>query len=64
VVVNCDLCSTPVPDYHWHCGICANGDWDCCFKCRSSGRGCPGGHGYLERRSAKQWEPELYWTHL
>jgi hypothetical protein len=64
IVVNCDICSTPVPDYHWHCDICAGGDWDCCFKCRSSGRGCPGNHGYLQRRSARQWEKERYWTNL
>ena len=64
IVIQCDLCSIPVEDYHWHCDVCADGDWDCCFRCRTQGRGCPGGHGYLARRSARDWEPERYWTNL
>jgi hypothetical protein len=63
IVVNCDVCTCPVPDVHWHCDVCTGGDWDMCFGCRMTGSGCPGGHALVER-SAKEWAGERYWTNL
>ncbi|KIW01570.1 uncharacterized protein PV09_07044 [Verruconis gallopava] len=63
IVVDCDICRTPVPDKHWHCGLCAGGDWDCCLDCRMKGQGCPGRHALAER-SARRWGGRDYWTNL
>lgn len=31
--VYCNSCDKPIPDAHWHCSICDDGDFDLCPEC-------------------------------
>ena len=31
--VYCNSCHKPIPDAHWHCSICDDGDFDLCREC-------------------------------
>lgn len=31
--VYCNSCDKPIPDAHWHCSICDDGDFDLCREC-------------------------------
>jgi len=61
LVVSCDVCYAPILDAHFHCRVCASGDWDVCTRCVSEGTGCLGGHR-LDKRYAKAWGGEKYWS--
>ena len=51
--VCCNNCSITVPDTHWHCSICEDGDYDICEECVSSGVHCGVEGHYLIKRFIK-----------
>jgi next-to-BRCA1 protein 1 len=48
--VYCNNCNIPVPDAHYHCGICDDGDYDLCQTCIDSGVTCPGESHWMIKR--------------
>lgn len=36
----CNRCDHPIPDTHWHCSACDDGDYDLCAKCVDKGFLC------------------------
>lgn len=51
--VYCNKCDDPIPDVHYHCGICDNGDYDLCQDCVDQGVSCEGsGHWMIKRTVA------------
>ena len=49
--VCCDNCQTTIPDAHWHCSICQDGDYDICRDCVTSGVHCGVEGHFLIKRS-------------
>ncbi|KAI1434181.1 hypothetical protein GGR50DRAFT_687783 [Xylaria sp. CBS 124048] len=49
--VCCNSCDVPVPDTHYHCSICDEGDFDLCQDCVNRGISCYGDGHWLIRRS-------------
>lgn len=50
ICIDCNHCGTGVPDAHYHCSICDDGDYDLCQKCIDAGVLCPGeGHWLIKR---------------
>lgn len=48
--VYCNECNGPIPDEHYHCSICDDGDFDLCQACIDSGVLCGGeGHWMIKR---------------
>jgi next to BRCA1 gene 1 protein len=48
--VCCNECNRTIPDIHWHCGICDDGDYDLCGHCVSKGLHCGvEGHFLIKR---------------
>ena len=48
--VYCNQCSQPIPDEHYHCSICDQGDFDLCQSCVDDGQLCFGeGHWMIKR---------------
>lgn len=48
--VYCNRCNHPIPDEHYHCGTCDDGDFDLCKDCVDSGELCNGeGHWMIKR---------------
>ncbi|KIV82004.1 hypothetical protein PV11_04145 [Exophiala sideris] len=48
--IDCNHCGTSVPDEHYHCGICENGDFDLCKACVDAGVTCDGDEHWLLKR--------------
>lgn len=51
--LECDVCTSNIPRtaLHYHCTICAAGDWDICEDCREWGVRCLGpGHILVQRK--------------
>ncbi|KAK5449573.1 hypothetical protein LTS15_008648 [Exophiala xenobiotica] len=48
--IDCNYCGKSVPDEHYHCGICENGDFDLCKSCVDSGITCDGDEHWLVKR--------------
>lgn len=46
----CNNCDVAIPDAHWHCGICDNGDFDLCFQCVDEGELCDDEDHWLIKR--------------
>ncbi|KAF1926121.1 uncharacterized protein M421DRAFT_68272 [Didymella exigua CBS 183.55] len=40
--LECDVCTSHIPTSarHYHCNVCAGGDWDVCEDCRKTGATC------------------------
>ena len=51
--INCDNCQRSIPDEHYHCSICKNGDYDLCMNCVQSGISCPVKDHWLIKRFVK-----------
>ena len=48
--VCCNNCTITIPNAHWHCSICEDGDYDICEDCVSSGAHCGvEGHFLIKR---------------
>jgi next-to-BRCA1 protein 1 len=48
--VYCNHCDASIPDAHYHCGICDDGDFDLCPDCVGKGVLCGGeGHWMIKR---------------
>ncbi|KAJ9623020.1 hypothetical protein H2204_011278 [Knufia peltigerae] len=48
--IDCNYCGKSVPDEHYHCGICENGDFDLCKSCVGAGVTCDGDEHWLVKR--------------
>lgn len=51
--IDCNHCSRPIPNEHYHCNTCADGDYDLCPQCVDSGVNCHGDEHWLVRRFVK-----------
>lgn len=49
----CNCCDVAIPDAHWHCGICDNGDFDLCSHCVDEGVVCESRDHWLIKRFVK-----------
>ena len=49
----CNNCDAGIPDAHWHCSICDNGDFDLCGKCVDKGVLCDVDDHWLIKRIVK-----------
>ncbi|KFA47302.1 hypothetical protein S40293_08296 [Stachybotrys chartarum IBT 40293] len=49
--VCCNNCEAPMPDAHYHCSICDDGDFDLCISCVDSGESCYSNEHWLIKRS-------------
>lgn len=47
----CNVCDGAIPNTHWHCSICDNGDFDLCQDCVDRGHLCDNGEHWLIKRS-------------
>lgn len=48
--IDCNHCGGWIPNEHYHCSTCENGDYDLCLQCVWSGVSCPGeGHWLIKR---------------
>lgn len=48
--VFCNNCQNPIPDQHYHCSTCDDGDYDLCQSCIDNGVLCGGdGHWMIKR---------------
>ncbi|MCJ1475170.1 hypothetical protein MMC13_003830 [Lambiella insularis] len=48
--VCCNNCTANIPDAHWHCSICEDGDYDLCRHCVNAGIHCGvEGHFLIKR---------------
>jgi next to BRCA1 gene 1 protein len=49
--IDCNNCGKSIPDEHYHCGICDDGDFDLCSSCVAADVACDGeGHWLIKRR--------------
>ena len=53
-VIQCNHCENPIPDAHWHCSICDNGDYDLCIACVQKGHLCQSQQHWLIKRFFKE----------
>lgn len=51
--VYCNSCKAPIPDEHYHCSTCDEGDYDLCPKCVDSGILCGGDDHWMIKRNVK-----------
>ncbi|WEW60416.1 hypothetical protein PRK78_005902 [Emydomyces testavorans] len=49
--IDCNHCGNSIPNAHWHCSICEDGDYDLCQECVDAGVLCPGEDHWLIKRS-------------
>ena len=49
----CNNCDAGIPDAHWHCSICDDGDFDLCGQCVEKGVLCDVGDHWLIKRFVK-----------
>ena len=49
----CNHCDKPIPDGHWHCSICDEGDFDLCLTCVEKGILCDCEDHWLIKRSVQ-----------
>ncbi|KAB8294837.1 hypothetical protein EYC80_006798 [Monilinia laxa] len=47
--VYCNNCSISIPDIHFHCSTCDDGDFDLCPECNDAGVTCHGDHWLIKR---------------
>lgn len=46
----CNNCDAAIPDAHWHCSICDDGDFDLCAECVEKGVLCDASDHWLIKR--------------
>ncbi|KAL2196166.1 hypothetical protein P885DRAFT_78504 [Corynascus similis CBS 632.67] len=51
--VCCNSCDQTIPDAHYHCSTCDDGDFDLCQKCVDYGVTCKGNNHWLIKRFVK-----------
>ncbi|KAF7590793.1 hypothetical protein BBP40_002361 [Aspergillus hancockii] len=51
--IDCNHCGQSIPNEHYHCSICEDGDYDLCFHCVDSGVTCPNESHWLIKRIVK-----------
>ena len=51
--VYCNNCSDAIPDLHYHCSTCDDGDFDLCQSCVDSGVLCGGEDHWMIKRFVK-----------
>ncbi|KAF3479899.1 ZZ type zinc finger domain-containing protein [Arthroderma uncinatum] len=51
ILIDCNHCNASIPNEHYHCSICEDGDYDLCQECVDNGVLCPGGTHWLIKRS-------------
>lgn len=51
--IDCNHCGSSIPNDHYHCGTCDNGDYDLCLNCVDAGVTCPGANHWLIKRTVK-----------
>ncbi|KAI9155090.1 ankyrin repeat domain containing protein [Paramyrothecium foliicola] len=51
----CDVCTMPIPGttFHYHCRLCAYGDWDMCEDCKEKGASCAEATHVLVKRAIR-----------
>ena len=49
--IDCNNCGKTIPNEHYHCNICDQGDYDLCLKCIDEGVLCPGEDHWLIKRT-------------
>jgi next-to-BRCA1 protein 1 len=52
--IDCNYCGQTVPNEHYHCSICHDGDYDLCLQCVASGISCPAEDHWLIKRCVKE----------
>ena len=52
--VCCNNCNSTIPDAHWHCSICDDGDYDICGECVAKGIHCGVEGHFLIKRSIEK----------
>lgn len=48
--IDCNNCGQSIPNEHYHCSICDNGDYDLCLQCVNSGISCQDDDHWLIKR--------------
>lgn len=51
--VYCNSCNATIPDVHYHCDVCDNGDYDLCEGCMDKGISCAGENHWMIKRFVK-----------
>ncbi|PLB51717.1 ZZ type zinc finger domain protein [Aspergillus steynii IBT 23096] len=51
--IDCNHCGRSIPNEHYHCSICENGDYDLCLECVDNGVTCPDEGHWLIKRGVK-----------
>jgi next-to-BRCA1 protein 1 len=51
--VCCNSCDRTIPDLHYHCSTCDDGDFDLCQDCVDQGKSCNGNDHWLIKRFVK-----------
>ncbi|KAF4633051.1 hypothetical protein G7Y89_g5075 [Cudoniella acicularis] len=51
--VYCNKCNAAIPDDHYHCSICDDGDYDLCKACVDDGVVCSGDNHWMIKRFVK-----------
>lgn len=51
--IDCNSCGESIPNEHYHCSICDNGDFDLCQVCVDHGVSCDGQEHWLIKRSIR-----------
>ncbi|GAW16254.1 hypothetical protein ANO14919_056770 [Xylariales sp. No.14919] len=62
--VCCNSCDRAVPEAHFHCSICDEGDFDLCQECVNRGISCHGDGHWLIRRTVVNGEIKCSSTHI
>jgi next-to-BRCA1 protein 1 len=48
--IDCNHCGRSIPNEHYHCSVCEDGDYDLCLHCVDSGVTCPDESHWLIKR--------------
>lgn len=51
--IDCNNCGKSIPNEHYHCSICDDGDFDLCQSCVDHGVSCDGEEHWLIKRSIR-----------
>lgn len=52
----CNHCDNAIPNAHWHCSICDDGDFDLCLQCVDRGISCSNDEHWLIKRTVENGE--------
>lgn len=52
--IDCNYCGRSIPNEHYHCSTCDDGDYDLCLQCVDLGVLCPGEGHWLIKRLVKE----------